>query len=313
MSRNRMVGASLVVLTVLFVSAQAFSADKVVLRHVYKAGEKYLAVISQDTDINQQPPGGGNPVAIKQTMRMDMSMNVLSVADDGTADVKVTYDHVALKQDSPYGKTDYDSADPGKKDANDPVLVGFKALLGQSLTMTITRRGEVKKVQGINKIIDAVLEQVPAGEQREAARRQVGQMMNEEHFSEQMSGLGVTFPEEAIGVGDAWDREQKMDLGFVNLVVKTNYKIDRMVGDAVEMTVVGTVSSGGEPAAGTPLKVSIEPGSRQQGKVTLSRANPTLADTQVTQHIIMTVTVGPQSIKQTVDGTVSVTVKRAGN
>ena len=312
MSRNRPVLASFVslaALVLLWVSGPAFGADTLALRHAYKAGEKYVASVAQKMTITQTPPGR-DPVVVKRDMGMEMRMDVLSTTPDGTADVKVTYERLTLRMEAPNETVVYDSADPATKDLKHPALAGFGSLLGQSLTMTITPRGEVKAVRGMDGIIEATLRDIPEGEQREAARAQIKRVMNEEHFSRQMSGLSMAFPEEAVGVGDGWDREQKVDLGFINLVSKTHYKVETIAADTVELSVEGTVSSDApDPAAA--MKVVVEEGSRQQGKIKLNRANPVLSTIEISQKMKMTISAGGRSAEQTVDGTATVTVKRA--
>lgn len=306
MLKSRMVVGGPVVLVVLLLAASTVCAEKVLLRCKYKAGDKYLATMVSDQDISQELPERTNKMS--QVMRMEMGMDVLSVDGEGTAEVKVTYRRIALKQDSQFYRLDYDSADPEKSKATHPALVGFKGLVGKSLTLTMSSRGEIKGVKGLNELMEAVLQEIPEGQGREQARAQLAQTMNDERFSQQMSAFSLLFPEEPVGVGDTWRREQKMNMGFLSFTVRTNYTVQDVAHADVRLGVESTIEPGGEPDEKMPMTIALEEG-KQSGTTKVNRANAILVESNIAQTMKMNIGIQGQTIKQQVTGKATITVK----
>ena len=309
MSRHAVVRMLPVVLALLFLAGPAFSEDKVLLRQTYKTGDKYQASVFQTMKITMAPDDG-EPMIVRQGTMMEMGMEVLSTAEDGSAEVKFTYNRVAFKQKVGDREMDYDSADPGKRDVRDAASVGFRALAGKSLTMTFTPRGEVKNLRGLSEIIDAMIEEVPEGQQREAARNMLKQMLNEDTFAQQTSALGPKFPENAVGVGDAWKDEQRMNLGFIGVAVKSDYKVESMTADTVDLSVKSAIEIKGDGTAEMPMKITMEDGSRQEGTIKVNRVNPAVSSSEISQNLVMTVSAQGRTMRQTIKGNVTTSVKQ---
>ena len=308
MSRRSTVVVVALLLAVLL--APALAADKVTLRYAYKQGQRYQASVINESVIAQET-GVGLPTLLKQRTVIDMDMEVLSVDPDGAAEIKLTYQRIAVLQDFPQMKIDYDSGDPLKKDVDHPMLVGYKALIGRSITMKMSSIGVVKSIQGLNDLVQAILERIPEGPGREAARAQLAKSMDEEHFGQRMGSMGVHFPEQPVAVGDSWHNDQNTDMGFIKLAIGSDYKVEKITDDDVELSLAGTIKSGGDPDADVPVTATIGDKSHQSGTLHLSRNNPAVSTSKVSQVINMTVTVGQQSITQTVSGTVTSITKLA--
>jgi hypothetical protein len=290
----------------LALSGSGFAAEKVLLRCSYKVGDKYLAVMESERNITQEVAGQTNRV--KQTMRMDMGMEVLAVDPQGTAEVKYTHRRIALKMDSPRATLDYDSGDPAKANVDHPMLIGFKVLVGKSIILTLTNRGEVKGVKGVKEIMDGIIAQIPEGPEREAARRQLAGTMDEERFSQQMTGFSVLLPAEPMDVGDSWKGEQKTDLGFMSVLLKTDYQVEKITPDAVEVAVNSRIETVPGTAPDPNMNVTMKEG-RLSGTTRINRANAALAVGTLTQNVKMDVTTNGRTEKREITGTANITVK----
>jgi len=303
---NRLAVKVLALLGVVLLSAPGFAAEKVLLRCNYKPGDKYLVVMDSERNIVQEVAGQTNRV--KQTMRMDMGMDVLAVDPEGTAEVKFTHRRIALKMESPRGTVDYDSADPQKANVDHAMLIGFKVLVGKSITITLTNRGEVKGVKGVKEIMEGIIAQIPEGPERENARRQLAATMDDERFSQQMTGFSVLLPVDPVGVGETWKREQKTDLGFMNVLLKTDYKVGKITPDAVEVAVDSKIETVAGSAPDPAMTVTMKEGSLA-GTTKINRANAALYSGTLTQNVKMDVTMRGRTEKREITGTASVTVK----
>ncbi len=286
----------------------AADANKVLLRTAYKTGNRYSARMVQHNDITQRPEGAPVVEATQDTS-MDLAMEVMSVAADGTAELRISYERVTLKAASQGNAIDYDSADPAKKDVQAPAVNGLRALLGKSLTVSISPRGEIKGVKGYDKIVEAILDQIPAGAEREATRKQIESTMDEKHFTQMMQGTGMLLPEQSVGVGDTWVREQKIETGIINIDSRMDYKVEKVNPDSIELSVQGKLSSlPSDPAA--ELKVTVEPDSVQAGTVRVSRLDPAVSTSEITQTLNITMSAGLRVVRQAVVGKVTMTIAR---
>ncbi|KPJ56454.1 MAG: hypothetical protein AMS16_02410 [Planctomycetes bacterium DG_58] len=298
----------LTVLVVLLLAGSTSVAEKVLLRARYKQGEKYLTVMVSKQEIDQT--FGTQRQKIKQTMKMEMAMQVLSVDAEGTADIKVTYRRMAIKQESPFGTLDYDSADPDKKDLSHPSVAGYKALVGNWVIMTMSSRGEVKGIRGTERIKKSILDTIPEGPEREVAAKQLDRIMSADRFSQQMSGFSMVLPENPVGVGDTWKHDQKMNLGFANVLVRMDFKARRITTDTVDVERTATIESTGQADAGAPMTFTVADGSKQSGTTKVNRTNAALTSSELSQTMNVTIQVRGRTIKQNVTGTATLVITR---
>jgi hypothetical protein len=133
-------------------------------------------------------------------------------------------------------------------------------------------------------------------------------MMNEESFSQQLSGMSMLLPEEPVGVGDSWHRDRTANMGVANVLVRTDYTVRRITPDSVELAVKSTIENGEAPEEDIGMTATIESGT-QSGTTTLSRANAAVANGELNQQVKTTVTFQGQVIKQDIKATTTVSVK----
>ena len=293
---------------VLVITSTLGAQDKVLLRHHLKVGEEYSGVTTADQRVTQEQ--GGRTTRIDQSFRFEVALEVLSVAPDGTAEIKISYKRITLKLDSPMAKLDYDSADPARNPQS-PVLIGFKALVGQSLTLTMDDRGKITAVKGIDKIAERLLERIPEGAEGDEARKQIRQLLSEERFSQQMSEFSIVYPEGPVGKGDKWEAEQKLDLRFAKMAVTNVYEVEDITDDSVKLKLVSTIKPGPEGApADSSIRIEACEGT-QNGTITINRARPTIMKGEIKQDITMKMRMGEHQLRQRLQSSVITSVEPA--
>jgi hypothetical protein len=222
---------------------------------------------------------GENVETTKQTLRMEVGLDVLSVDDDATARIRMTYRRVAVKVDAGGHLMDYDSADAAKRGVSDPTLLGFKGLVGQSVTFRQTSRGEVKDVQGVAEVLGAMVREFPEGPERDSKRRELSQTWNEENFARQCSFVPL-LPERPVGPGDSWTSERKMGVEDPEDPVLTTVRITYKVADTgrefVVLAVTGTVEKSEKPVLHGTWVVTFE--DEKSGTLKLGRDNATMGE-----------------------------------
>ncbi len=306
MSRNaRRVAAASVL--ILLLAASAFGAEGTILRRAYKAGEKYLAVAGSEQDITRIAPDG-TTAKIRQTQRTEMLLEVLSVAPGGAAETRVTYKRMAMSVDSPTVKFDYDSADPVKSAVDNPFLTITKVLVGKTVTATVSDRGDVTAVAGVEPITAEVLAKIPEGPNREAAKQELGKSLNTDSLKQALAIFGIPIPAEPKDVAQTWNWDQSVSLGhFADMAIHTVCKVEAATEKSVEVSMNATM----EITRVSPgFTVTIDPASRNVGKTTFDRANAAITSGSSQSSLSMTVVSQGQKVTSKTVGTSTVSVTK---
>jgi len=133
-------------------------------------------------------------------------------------------------------------------------------------------------------------------------------MFDEKNYGERLGGLAIVLPQDPVGVGDAWNKDQKIAMGFTNMVVKTTYTV-KSVGETVEIDVNSTIEPGGEPDPGLGMTTTIEKGT-QKGLTKMQKDNAALMNGEIQQDLKMTINMRGRVIKQTLDAVTSFSTTR---
>lgn len=202
--------------------------DKVQLKLNLKAGEKYDMKMSQVQNVTRSMLG--QEVKATQDMEMVMGYEVLGVEPNGVSEVKMTYKSMKVKVKSPQGDFEYDSAKPAA-DTNESMakMMGamYSAMFGGSMTIKMRPNGEVYDVNGL----EAIMKKIGEGDGPEGAmmKKMFEQMFDEDKMKDSMGEMFVIFPDEAVGVGQAWYDELGLDIGFP-IDVSTTYMLMKREG-----------------------------------------------------------------------------------
>jgi hypothetical protein len=108
---------------------------------------------------------------------------------------------------------DYDS-DKDKKPAEGEMLSRImSSFLGKSITLQLGRKGEVLKVEGMGKLVEAAVNDLP--EEMQPMAGMMKMYMNDENTKSQMQLLFGLLPKEPVAKGETW--ETKANLGMAGL------------------------------------------------------------------------------------------------
>jgi len=211
-------------------SAQAVpTGDQVQLQFVFNKGDTHRETYIMDRTIEQKLPE--RTVTMEQRTEMTMRFDVQRVNSDGSAQIKVTYESVAVKQEGPEGGLNYDSENPPSPmpDKAKP----FAALVGRGFGMTLSPAGEIEEITGIDALIGAVVSTVPEGRRRQAAaaaRKQFGpetmkRMMN--------VALGYC-PKRPVAPGDTWRDRYSVSVPYP-VIAENTYTLKKVSGDKLHI------------------------------------------------------------------------------
>lgn len=152
-------------------------------------------------------------------LEMDNSQKVLAVDEEGTADLELSYDRLIEKITSAgqtmeiiadkdatimrqNGKVIYDSTAPESEGRPSP----FEGLIGQSMTMKVTKTGKILEVKGL-----------------EGLKRLMPQL----DIQEMIKQSQPAFPEKEVRIGESWIQKTEFPLPQIGkpVTVETKYTL----------------------------------------------------------------------------------------
>jgi hypothetical protein len=188
----------------LSAAVPAQEGEKVTLEWKFKKGETFRYEMTMTTDMEI----GGMEVGTE--MVMGQAFEVTDVKDDGTGVLKVSYDRIRFKMDGPMS-TDFDS--DKDKTGDDAFGSLFGAMVGKSLTIHMGRKGEIVKVEGMEKMMDDIIKELP--EEHQMMAGMIKGQMTDEYAKSMVQGSFGFLPKAAIAKGDTWDYESKQSMAGI--------------------------------------------------------------------------------------------------
>jgi len=252
-------GTTVLTLLLLFgLGPVAGAQEKTDLRLQLQQGASYTLQYVQTLHVRTERATAAGPVGAEeftQTNGTGYRFDVLSVGPDGKARVKVTFERVLIKDQGPAGSVDYDSADPP---AEVPFAVRIPAaLVGKHFTMTISPKGLISDVQGVEEMVSQVVEDLEDVPEPDHSRMvtDVQQQFTNETMLAMMQPLLDVYPEKPVAVGESWERKDSPAPG----ITVTNVWTFKEAKDGVNILQLNgsfsTNPSGLPPEAGPPPTV----------------------------------------------------------
>jgi len=196
--------------------------EKITLQLNLKKGDKKTLAHKMDMTTSVNVGGQGFDAAVK--MGMYLSTTVDDVDAEKLHTLKLAYDRITMDMTSPAFSMSYDSKEPDKAGAN-PAFQMFNAMVGESITLQVTPKGETKDVKGIDELAKKLQEKAPPGVN---VKQQLEGMKNAfEQFT--------AYPDKPVDIGDTWTRKTKIaaDPNMPMEMDATYTLVDRKDGKAV--------------------------------------------------------------------------------
>jgi hypothetical protein len=268
MSKKRILTfVGLLVIVALLVSCGG-GTKKLDLKLRLEPGKSYGAKMIADQTITQTLMG--QTQTITQSIGMGYTYQVQSVDPDGSMWVKITYDWVSYKQDSPMGKVSYDSANPP---ATVPqAAIGYAALVGRGFSAKITPTGEMTDVRGADQMVAEILGamNLPAGSARDQVEALLRTQLSDEALKDSFEKAALFYPDKPIAVGDSWSGQIALASGMPMILDTTWTLKARKNGVAtVETRSDARPNPGAKPLELAGMSISYELSGVQSGSMDL--------------------------------------------
>ena len=187
-------------------------AQEATLRYRWTKGEETRTRVTQRSSTTFSAtglPGGPGNGTVESSMSQVFRTIVDDVAADGTATLRLVIESVRMEIDSPLGKSVFDSSskdiDPTAHPLSKTMSAAYSAMIGQPLTMVVSPRGTVQKIEGMARLMERVLNAQP---QDRIAPEVLDGFRNtfSDDTTRDMLGWGTApFPDRPLHPGDTWE------------------------------------------------------------------------------------------------------------
>ncbi|MGI4870161.1 MAG: DUF6263 family protein [Janthinobacterium lividum] len=173
-------------------------------------------------------------------MMQDITMGSTFAVQTGqgsSKDLHMTYSRVAMNMDAGGQKMVYDSQDPATKSS--PLAAMMGGMIGKSLDITVTDKGEVTAVKGVEELKKAMLADNPA------IGPQLEQTLNENTLKSSMNQLFNIYPDHAVKPGESWTKNVTLNMGPAAMKLASTYKLASVQSGVAHLLVDGKLSMDG--------------------------------------------------------------------
>lgn len=265
------------------------TGEKIELCLHFTEGDSFKHRITTQQVIDQEPQG--QKQVVKQTIGMGFTYDVIKVSGEGTAEVKVTYASVLMKQESGGISIEYDSANP--PDVIPPMAQGIAALVGLDFTMHIAPNGRISKIDGADELLTKIVDKIGVQDtMKEDVKSQMAEQFGDQALTEMMEQMLAIYPDKPVDIGDSWSKESSVAKGFPVTIANTWTLIDRKDGAAVvEVDSTVTPDADSSPSRMGPLSLKYQLSGKQNGTIEIDETTGWPIKTQIVQDLSGNVTV----------------------
>jgi hypothetical protein len=205
----------------------------------------------------QQKATGAQQLELTHGRSYVWRQDVTDVAPDGTATVQVKFESAGVHLQIPSQQLDftYDPANPDdEKRKASPIATPYTAIIGESLTFKVNKKGKVLGVTGFDKLSQKVMDEVKAAPKGASflgfAQDSLGDLL-----SSQMEALFRVLPEKPVKPGTLYRKAKvrEADPALGSLILETDYTLvgsEPLSGDDSFKVTYTTSKTIETPAAG---------------------------------------------------------------
>lgn len=276
------------VLAALACLARSGRADEP-LRWKFTPGEELRYELRQETQSRTLIGERDLKSSIQQIMRQ--SWRVKSVAEDGAAEVGLTFDRMQMLYDTPNGVLQIDTAGDSVAEGDlAKVEQALRAIAGTEMRMRVSPRGEISDIE-IPEAVEKTLQQSNGKDSLEAS-------ISPESLKAMILASTVVMPLDAIHPDSTWTNEREQ-LGIKLLLTYKYTGREEIEGRKVDtIDVSGEISLGDQPpVAELELKIDQQ---NVKGVIHFDAAAGRLNDMEVTQKTAIDISSGGTTGRQEV-------------
>lgn len=227
-------------------------------------GAIYNGSITTDQNIEQTYMGTSQKNKEKNTF--EFHIEVTEVQADGNMVLQFIYDRFLMKSENNGQTSEYDSTNPGG--ATNPM----SAIIGHTITMIMTPRGDVTKVTGLERLYDKITSQfgdLPA-ETKQQVLDGLKQQFGDESMKQMLGQQMTMYPDNPVAIGESWEKKFSLTSGMA-MNIDNKLTLNKYEGDLATISIVSTVSpnQSGAPMTIGDVKIGYNLTGTQTGEMTM--------------------------------------------
>jgi hypothetical protein len=188
-------------------------AQDVTLRYRWAKSEETRTRVTQQTSTTFSAtsiPGGPGNGSVESSMSQVFRTIVEDVAADGTATLSQVIESVRTEIDTPLGKMEFDSAskdsDPTAANRLSKAMsAAYSAMIGQPLTMVVSPRGTVQKIEGMARLMERVLNAQPQDRVEPEVLDGFRNTFSDDTARDMLGWGTAPLPDHPLYPGDTWE------------------------------------------------------------------------------------------------------------
>jgi hypothetical protein len=289
-------------LSAAFQSCKSGGSDTVNLKMNFAPGTKYAYVM--DMKMNMEQSAMGQSMKTDQNMIMESTYDV-SAGEGTDKKFTISYDRIAMTMKNPMMNMEYDSKEGGKKDS---LLNGLGMILNKPFTMTVTEKGEIKKIEGLDNIIQSV--GTTGNPQDEAMRKQIASTFNDTAIRSMMQQSLNIYPDKTVKPGDTWTKTMSVNMGPIAMKIDNTYKLTSVTNGIAHIDVASKISSNGGSMQQGGQEIKVDLNGDSKGNMDVEVASGLVTDSKIKQTIKGTMSAMGMSIPMNVSSDIHITGKK---
>lgn len=181
--------------------------EQTALQYRWKQGDVAVYRNALNTTTTVSGMAGMGDVTLEQTMTQRIKLLAAAVAPNGSVTLHQTTEAVRVEMSAPAGKVTYDSADPKSADDNEAAAAlarVFGGIVGSTISITMAPDGAVQRVDGIQKVLDKIMQSVPDDRAAAALAQSLRSVLSEEAVRASLEQSFPRLPPQPVKPGDTW-------------------------------------------------------------------------------------------------------------
>ncbi|WP_291574245.1 DUF6263 family protein [Clostridium sp. UBA4548] len=242
---------------------------KVELGFNVKPGEKYKVQQSIEQKIVQTLEG--QSLDSNQNIKMGYTYDVTAVDDKGVATITTTFDSVSVTITGNGENLQYDSTKA--ETSNDPLVTVYGGIIGKSLTIRIDKQGNVLELQGVDKLMGDLINNlnIENPQEKQQLLQALEQNFGDEALKESFSKVTKVYPPANTKVGDSWEDTQTLNMGYPITIIN-KYTLKEEQGDFLTIDMNSDIkTSSAEPMDMMGIRARYDLSGNQTGSFRLNK------------------------------------------
>lgn len=242
---------------------------KVELGFNVKQGEKYKVQQSIEQKIVQTLEA--QSLESNQNIKMGYTYDVTAVDDKGVATITTTFDSVSVTITGNGENLQYDSTKA--ENSNDPLATVYGGIIGKSLTMRIDKQGNVLELQGVDKLMEDLINNlnIENPQEKQQILKALEQNFGDEALKESFSKVTKVYPPASTKVGDSWEDTQTLNMGYP-ITISNKYTLKEEQGDFLTIDMNSDIkTSSAEPMDMMGIRARYDLSGSQTGSFKLNK------------------------------------------